>query len=106
MKTIKYKIEFFSNWHCGSGLAAGADVDSLVIKDNDGLPFVPGKTIKGLLSEAVFTLNESTPFFSEVFGISGEKNAHKQGCAYFSNAVLPKEEARYIVKKDLSAIQQ
>lgn len=43
---IKYKIEFFSNWHCGSGLAAGADVDALVVKDCNGLPYVPGKTIK------------------------------------------------------------
>ena len=46
---ITYTIEFFSYWHCGSGLSAGADVDSLVIKDAIGMPFVPGKTIKGLI---------------------------------------------------------
>ena len=46
---IDYSIEFFSYWHCGSGLAAGADVDELAIKDGDGLPYVPGRTVKGLL---------------------------------------------------------
>lgn len=32
---IDYSIEFFSYWHCGSGLAAGADVDELAIKDGE-----------------------------------------------------------------------
>ena len=50
---IKYKIEFHTDWHCGVGLAAGAGVDALTVKDKNGLPFVPGKTIKGLVREAV-----------------------------------------------------
>lgn len=49
---ITYKVEFFTDWHCGSGLSAGAYVDALVVKDSDGLPFLPGKTVKGLLKEA------------------------------------------------------
>ncbi len=49
MKDLTIKIEFFSPWHCGSGPSAGADADSLVIKDINGLPFIPGKTIKGLI---------------------------------------------------------
>ena len=36
MKDLNIKIEFFSPWHCGSGLSAGADTDSLVIKDTNG----------------------------------------------------------------------
>ena len=60
MTDIKYKITFFSNWHCGSGLAAGADTDELVIKDRNGLPYVPGRTIKGLLREAVMMLKQFT----------------------------------------------
>ena len=50
---MRYKIEFFSYWHCGSGQTAGADVDELVVRDVSGLPFVPGRTLKGLLREAV-----------------------------------------------------
>ena len=37
-------------------MAAGADVDALVVKDKDNLPFVPGKTIKGLIREAADVL--------------------------------------------------
>ena len=53
MNDIKYKITFLTDWHCGSGLAAGADVDALVVKDKERLPYVPGKTMKGLVREAV-----------------------------------------------------
>ena len=53
MKTIKYTIRFFSQWHCGSGTSAGADVDELVVKDKNGMPYIPGKTLKGLIREAV-----------------------------------------------------
>lgn len=52
MVDIQIKIEFHSPWHCGSGLAAGADIDALVIKDQNGMPYLPGKTIKGLVRQA------------------------------------------------------
>lgn len=51
--TVTYRLKFYSEWHCGSGLGAGADVDALVVKDKNKLPYVPGKTIKGLIREAV-----------------------------------------------------
>ena len=46
MKTLFYKVTFLTWWHCGSGQAAGPDVDELTIKDVDGLPFIPGRTMK------------------------------------------------------------
>lgn len=52
-KTINITIRFFSQWHCGSGTSAGADVDELVVKDKNGMPYIPGKTLKGLIREAV-----------------------------------------------------
>lgn len=95
---IKYRIEFFSNWHCGSGLAAGADVDALVVKDSNGLPYVPGKTIKGLLREAAETLNGDKPEVSKIFGLSGEatlpaNRGTRSGEAFFGNATLPEGPA-------------
>lgn len=56
MKTINYSIQIYTYWHCGSGLAAGADVDLLPVKNKKGLPYVPGKTIKGLVREAAETI--------------------------------------------------
>lgn len=92
MKTINYKISFYSPWHCGSGLAAGADVDLLVIKDKWQLPFVPGKTVKGLVKEWAMTINNlhnmtSNESFAEAFG----EEKKSQGCMYFTNAELPED---------------
>ncbi len=106
MCNIKYKIEFFSDWHCGSGLSAGADVDSLVIKDKNGMPFIPGKTIKGLLKEAVENFieysgssDEEKEAANETFGQpSGEGNPGK---AFFSNAELEDDIYRPIVDASL-----
>lgn len=102
MSIIKFNITFYSDWHCGSGLAAGADVDSLVVKDKYGLPFVPGKTIKGLVRESV----EDYCFFSgksvdekikEAFGFSDNKDNSLQGCLFFTNAELPPLERNEII---------
>lgn len=91
MKSIKYKLEFFSEWHCGSGLSKGADVDALVVKDLQGLPFVPGKTIKGLLREQVAMLidlrgteKDMKQQFDETFGVFKSQ----EGTMFCSNAEL------------------
>ena len=101
MSTIKYEIEFFSNWHCGSGLAAGADVDSLVIKDKNGLPYIPGRTLKGLLRDAATILSADNDILSTVFGVSGDNEDHMPGCAFFGNATLSAAEYQYIVEQGL-----
>lgn len=99
MSKIKYTIEFFTYWHCGSGLAKGADVDLLVVKDRDNLPFVPGKTVKGLLREAALELSEYGEFSKgavlDAFGIEADEDnnlSSKPGSLSFSNAVLSQKE--------------
>ena len=102
MKNIIYEIEFYSNWHCGSGLAAGADVDVLVVKDTNGMPYVPGRTLKGLLREAAETLSENRANIEKVFGISGNQDNHKTGEVFFGNATLPQTEYQYITEQKLT----
>ncbi len=102
MDTVKYEIEFFSNWHCGSGLAAGADVDALVIKDQNGLPYVPGRTLKGLLREAAANLQFDPKAIDTLFGVSGDKDNHQAGSLFFGNATLPSSEQQYIIDKELT----
>jgi len=101
MTDIKYTVEFFSQWHCGSGLSAGADVDALVIKDKDGIPFIPGKTMKGLIREAVenyVSLSKKSEkqekALIETFGIDDAKEALnvKRGTAFFENATIPEKD--------------
>ena len=112
MKNINYTIEFHTYWHCGSGLSKGADLDSLVVKDSNGLPFVPGKTIKGLLKEAVedirgFFDKKEDAVFKEFFGFfDGDKVLSTaetieqnmvRGTGFFANAELSKKEKNAIV---------
>jgi CRISPR/Cas system CSM-associated protein Csm3 (group 7 of RAMP superfamily) len=63
-KTLKITIQFLDYWHCGSGESGGNESDALVVRyetgEKKGLPYVPGKTIKGLVREMVEVLVEDT----------------------------------------------
>lgn len=109
---LKYKIEFFDLWHCGSGLSAGADVDALVIKDKNNLPYIPGKTLKGLIREAteellkfknIDTDLEVVSKFIEFFGKSESAIDIVRGTSFFSDARLSDDESRQIIDNNLSA---
>ena len=114
---ITYKIEFFTDWHCGAGLSAGAYVDALVVKDPDGLPFLPGRTIKGLLREAaediVFlrsgndndlyksSLDKVRKAFGYFDGIDLLGVGALKGTAFVTDATLPEDESSAIVAGNL-----
>lgn len=105
MSNIKYSIHFYSPWHCGSGLSAGADADAIVIKDKEDMPFIPGKTLKGLIREAVedyvsFSKTLSEESLNKAFGLpaNGEVSDHNlNGTAFFTDARLDSKEAKAIV---------
>jgi len=105
---IFYNLEFHSYWHCGSGLSAGADLDSLTIKDKNGLPFVPGRTIKGLVRDALYEIGAEEDVINELLGpipTSEEgrfnEDPQKKGILFFSNAELSRQEASVILKENL-----
>lgn len=105
---LNYKLVFHTDWHSGSGQSRGADVDALVVKDVDGLPFIPGKVMKGLLREAMEELmflngkdadDEYRQAMIDFFGNSTDRNMIQQvvekdyecmvrGSGFFTNAVL------------------
>ncbi|MFA8436806.1 MAG: RAMP superfamily CRISPR-associated protein [Marinifilaceae bacterium] len=102
---ITYRIEFTSYWHIGSGLSGGTDVDALVLKDKNGFPYIPGKTLKGLLRDAAETLLSvnatgfTKDWINQLFGTSDDevkedKNKKEKifkrepGKLYFTNARL------------------
>ena len=103
MSNLTLKIQFFSPWHCGSGLSAGADTDALVIKNPQGLPFVPGKTIKGLVREAVedyAALKGEEIKLDEAFGVEAsqeESSSIQKGYLYFTTGELSPEETQTII---------
>ena len=83
---LKYKLKFYDYWHLGSGLSAGAKLDSTVVKDRDNLPYAPAKSIKGLLREVLEEANANIEFL------------HK---CYFANAVLDETVTKEIVSNKL-----
>lgn len=104
MKTVQYKVEFFSFWHCGSGLAKGGDADATVIKDRDGLPFIPGKTIKGLLREAMETIapDSYADAVKQMFGTpsGNSEGSNIAGCSFFSNASISGKDRKNIISQE------
>ena len=104
--TLKYKIQFFDYWHLSSGLSAGAKLDSTVTKDDDKIPYVPAKTIKGLVREMALELNLDCSFIDRCLGATSDKedkcyteepkSKDKDGKqiytkCYFANATLDKK---------------
>lgn len=102
---IKYKIKMLSDWHVGSGLDAGADADALVLKNQDGLPYIPGKTLKGLLKDALLDMKDveqcDEEALNRIFGYEAKARSHK-GSAFFANAELPKQERKEITSNGLA----
>jgi CRISPR/Cas system CMR subunit Cmr6 (Cas7 group RAMP superfamily) len=99
---LKYKLTLHSVWHCGSGESKGADMDALVIKDKNGLPFIPGKTIKGLIKDGMQTVRDYQPELiqeadiNSIFGVEGAT----AGTCFFKNAVLPSEIKDFLASPD------
>jgi len=84
--TLKYKLIFLDYWHLSSGLSAGAKFDSSVVKDDDGVAYASGKTIKGLLREMLEVFETDIEFL------------HR---CYFSNATLDSDVKKEIVTNKL-----
>lgn len=107
---MEYKIHLLSDWHVGSGLGAGAETDSEILKDDNNLPYIPGKTIKGLLKDALMEMasvdQADMQLIRTLFGYYTENKENEQereltgtlaGNLFFSNATLPKMEQQEIV---------
>ncbi len=47
------EIRLHGYWHAGSGLGSATGADAQVTRTAGGLPFLPGRTLKGILREAV-----------------------------------------------------
>lgn len=99
-----------SDWHTGSGLTSGADADAVVIKDDKNLPYIPGKTLKGLFSEA---FEEMLRFHASkidkrrinaLLGYEIKDNKERvlntvEGLCFVRNAELPQEDKNSITEE-------
>ena len=49
MSRYTLQVKFESDWHIGSGAGAHDGIDRGVVRDHDGLPFVPAKSMTGMM---------------------------------------------------------
>lgn len=86
----KIKITLLSETLIGSGEGYGGNIDSDVIFDDFGLPYIPARRIKGCLRESADEIVQYFPMFnsSMVEKIFGKKGS-EQYVTSFSNLHLP-----------------
>ena len=53
MSEAKITFNLLGYWHLGSGAGAGAVADAVVARDDAGLPYIPGRAVKGLMRHAM-----------------------------------------------------
>jgi CRISPR/Cas system CSM-associated protein Csm3 (group 7 of RAMP superfamily) len=112
---LQLNIDLHSFWHIGSGRGRDAVIDAEVARNAQGLPYIPGKTLKGLLRKAMTLLFEAkgqpVDTVHELFGTPvraslttdsndlGDENASelergrfntKPGALWIGSAELPK----------------
>lgn len=114
MRTVLCTLEILSWWHAGSGLGRGGDVDALVIRDAAELPYLPARTLKGLLRDALQLAEDhgavSAGRTAGLFGAKDPRTLHpdgiqadvedpgrKPGVLHFSDATLDSRLKEWLV---------
>lgn len=49
---FRIRLIIASDWHVGSGMGRAGNIDRLIARDADDLPFVPAKTLRGIWRDA------------------------------------------------------
>lgn len=61
MLTLKFEIQFDSNYHVGAGYGKGFNMDSALLREADGTPVLRGSTLAGLLHDGACRLLRLPP---------------------------------------------
>lgn len=105
---IKYDITFFSYWLCSAGMSPIIGNKAMAVKDADGLPYVPGRTLKVILRDSFKKMIKwkfSEQYYKQyilsdsLIDLFGDTKL-RAGTAHFSDATLPEEERSYIIATD------
>jgi len=96
LTNFKIAIAMQSDWHIGSGIGRRGDIDRLVKRDRDGLPYLPAKTITGIWRDACELLvnglddSASNGYFSKLLDyLFGDQPSLAEGAI----AISPREAA-------------
>ncbi len=103
MNVATLMIDIQSYWHPGTGRGSSFHLDAVTHTGPDGLPRLPGRTLKGLLRDAVYRAEQwdwptvppgSTEALFGPLGRDGQPT--RPGLLRVSDATLPDEVATYL----------
>ncbi|MBT8420968.1 MAG: hypothetical protein KJO08_08930, partial [Gammaproteobacteria bacterium] len=103
---LVFDIQSF--WQAGIGSGRGAWLDGLVRRDHNKLPVLPGRTVKGLVRDAVLRAEAwghlASGCTNWLFGAQGVKNritrlSTNPGILNFGNAVLPQDVSFWLAEQ-------
>lgn len=107
MTAATLKIEIRSDWHPGTGRGSGFHLDALTHEGADGLPRLPGRTLKGLLRDALYRAEawgwsevpegSTEAIFGARADLDGKTTA---GLLRVADATLPAEVAAYLTTEE------
>lgn len=86
---IQLLIKFYDSFFFGGGTGKG-QIQSYLLRDIHGFPYIPGAAIKGCIAEYAAALAKIVPAFhngEKIFGTGG----NRQGSMFFENATLAEQ---------------
>lgn len=98
----KIKLDVKSYWHAGTGQSSGAYADALVLKDVNGLPYLSGKSLKGVIKEGFYQaqnaqwLSIPSDVNSYLDTVFGSEKGQILGLIRLSNARLEENSYQYL----------
>lgn len=112
--TCNLIIDLRSYWHIGSGRGQGVHLDALTRRDPHGLPLLPGRSVRGLLRDAVCHAQalgwygDQPSLHESLFGRRVADGEHEilPGCLRVSDARLPPALSDWLAHKDQAALRE
>lgn len=96
------RVDMLETWHVGSGRALGRHLDAVVDRDARGLPYVPGRMLKGLLRGAADALvawgHWQVATVERLFGGDSQRDdgLAAPGLLHVGSAELPELERQWL----------
>jgi CRISPR/Cas system CSM-associated protein Csm3 (group 7 of RAMP superfamily) len=93
----KLTIIFTSDWQISSGIGDGHWADSMLVRNERGLPYIPGRALKGALREGAWFLTKSgrrdlcaaLDLFFGTRSSGTQREVNEPGITYVRSAQLP-----------------
>lgn len=98
MIDARIEVTFDAEWLVAGGESSLGTADLAPMKDAEGLPFIPGRSLRGVLREAVCIVDDCVggSWATELFGerlVAGGPHHYREGTVRVGNALLVRELA-------------